>query len=76
LASLASLRISAIFTAFVAASYRSYVMKRLKPESEMISLACSMFVPFILKTIGFFIPNALTPFINPRAIMSALKKLN
>jgi hypothetical protein len=72
LASLAIFRISAIFTTLVAASSKSSVMKRLKPESEMIYLALSMLVPFILSTIGFFIPKTLTPLINPNAMMSAL----
>jgi hypothetical protein len=72
LAYLAILRISAIFTTFVAASSKSSVIHILNPESEIIYLARSMLVPFILKTIGFFIPSALTPLINPSAMMSAL----
>jgi len=44
----------------------------LNPESLIIFLAYSIFVPFILKTIGFFMPNALIPFIRPKAIISAL----
>lgn len=67
------MRISAIFTALVAAYSRSSVNTMLKPESPIIFWAYSMFVPFILKTMGFFIPNALIPFIKPNAIMSALK---
>lgn len=73
MAYLAILKISAILTTFEAASYKSSVMKRLNPESEIIYLAWSIFVPFILNTIGFFIPKALTPLIRPNAITSALK---
>ncbi len=73
LAYLAILRISAIFTTLVAASSKSSVMKRLNPESEIIYFACSMLVPFILNTIGFFIPKTLTPLINPNAMTSALQ---
>ncbi len=72
LASLAILKISAIFTTFDAASSKSSVMNKLNPESEIIYFACSILVPFILKTIGFFIPKALTPLISPKAITSAL----
>ncbi len=73
MAYLAILKISAILTTLDAASYKSSVIKRLNPESEIIYLAWSIFVPFILKTIGFFIPRALTPLIKPKAITSALK---
>ena len=72
LAYLAILRISAILTAFVAASSRSSVRTMLKPEFSMIYLASSMFVPFILRTMGFFMPRALMPLIRPSAMMSAL----
>lgn len=72
LAYLAILRICAIFTTFMAASSKSSVTNRLNPESEIIYFAWSMFVPFILKTMGFFIPRALTPFIKPKAMTSAL----
>jgi hypothetical protein len=50
----------------------SSVKTILKPESEIILCAYSIFVPFILSTIGFFIPKALIPFIKPNAMMSAL----
>lgn len=49
-------------------------MNRLNPESDIIYLALSILVPFILKTIGFFIPKALTPLIRPNAMTSALNK--
>ena len=71
-ASLAIFKISAIFTAFVAASYKSSVKTILKPESEIIFCAYSILVPFILSTIGFFIPRALIPLISPKAMISAL----
>ena len=73
LAYLAIFKISAILTALVAASSKSSVSTMLKPEFEIIYWASSMFVPFILKTMGFFIPKALIPLINPKAMMSALK---
>ena len=72
LAYLAILRISAIRTAFVAASSKSSVSTMLNPESAMICCAYSILVPFILSTIGFFIPRALIPLIKPNAITSAL----
>ena len=72
LASLAIFNISAILTDLVAASYKSSVKTMLNPESAIIFWAYSMFVPFILNTIGFFIPKALIPLINPKAMTSAL----
>lgn len=56
----------------MAASYKSSVRTMLKPESDIILLAYSIFVPFILNTIGFFIPKTLIPFMRPKAIISAL----
>jgi hypothetical protein len=69
---LAIFNIYAILTTFMAAYYKSYVMNKLNPESTIIYFASSILVPFILKTIGFFIPKALIPLINPNAITSAL----
>lgn len=71
-ASRAIFKISAILTAFVAAYSRSSVNTILNPDSLIIYLASSIFVPFILNTIGFFIPKALIPLISPKAITSAL----
>jgi hypothetical protein len=72
LAYLAIFNIYAILTTFVAAYSKSYVMNKLNPESAIIYFASSILVPFILNTIGFFMPKALIPLINPKAIMSAL----
>lgn len=68
LASLANLRIAAILTAFLAASSKSYVNIILNPDSSINFLASSIFVPFILNTIGFFIPNTVNPLSNPKTI--------